>query len=94
MISCFRCGVQYFGETIKSPIDRFSGQKTVMKSPFADNNGNVLSKHFSVSLSRKANYIVNIIEKISGSGRDDNGISIHGVTAERQKNETKWTLNF
>ena len=40
------------------------------------------------------NYIVNIIEKLSGYGRGDNGIPIPGVTVERQKKETKWMFTF
>ena len=65
-----------------------------MKNPFADNRCKILSKHFGVGLCRNANYIVNIIEKLSGSGRDDNGIPIPGITAERQKKETKWMLTL
>ena len=43
---------------------------------------------------QNANYIVNIIEKLSGSGRDDNGNPIPGITVERQKKETKWMLTL
>ena len=35
-----------------------------------------------------------VIEKLSGSGRDENGIPIPGVTVERQKKETKWMLTL
>ena len=35
-----------------------------------------------------------IIEKLSGSGRDDNGIRIPGVTVIRQKKERQWTLTI
>ena len=63
-----------------------------MKNQFADNRCKILSKHFSVGLCRNANYKVNIIEKLSGSDRDDNGIPIPGITVERQKKETKWML--
>ena len=50
--------------------------------------------HFGVGLCRNANYIVNIIEELSGSGRDGNHIPIPGVTVERQKKETKWMLTI
>ena len=43
-------------------------------------------------LYKNANYIVNIIEELYGSGRDDNGIPIPGVRVERQKKETKWMI--
>ena len=65
-----------------------------MKNPYADNKCKILSKHFSVDLCRNANYIVNIIEKLSASGRDDNGIPIPGVTVESHKKERKWMLTL
>ena len=94
MITCCRCGLQYVGETVGSLRDRFSGHRTDIKNPFADNKCNILSKHFGVCLCRNAYYIVNIIEKLSGSGRDDSGITVPGVTVARQKKETKWMLTF
>ena len=39
-------------------------------------------------------YIVNIIEKLSVSARDDNGIHIPGVTVERLKKGRKWMLTL
>ena len=45
-------------------------------------------------LYKNANYIVNIIEELYGSERDDNGVPIPGVRVERQKKETKWMLNL
>ena len=63
-----------------------------MKNPSIDNKCKILSKYFGVGLCRNANYTVNIIEKLSGTGRDDNGIPIPGLTAERQKKKTKWLL--
>ena len=90
MITCCRCGLQYVGGTVHSLRDRFSGHRTGMKNPFADNKCKILCKHFGVAICRNANYIVNIIEKLPGSGRDNNGIPIPGITNERQKKETKW----
>ena len=94
LITCCRCGLQYVEESVKSLRDRFSGYRAGMKNPFADNRCKILSKHFSVGLCKNANYIVNIVEKLSGSGRDDNGNPIPGVTVERQKKETKWMLSL
>ena len=89
-MTCCRCGLQYVGQTIQSLRDRFSGHRVGMKNPFADNRRKILSKHFSIDLSKNANYIGNIIEKLSASGRDDNGNPIPGITVEKQKYETKW----
>ena len=38
--------------------------------------------------------IVTVIEKLSGSGRDGNGIPIPGVIVEIQKKERKWMLTI
>ena len=94
MITCCRCNLQYVGETVQSIRGRFSGHWAGMKNPFADNKYKILSKHFDVGPCRNTNYIINIIEKLSGFGRDDNGIPIPGVTAEKQKKKTKWMLTF
>ena len=50
-----------------------------MKNPFLDNRCKRLSKNFGVGLCRNANYIVNVIKKLSGFGRAGNGIPIPGV---------------
>ena len=72
------------------PKERFSGHRTgITKNPFADNKCKILRKHFSIGLCRNADYTVNIVEKLSGSGRDDNGIPVPGITLERQKEEMK-----
>ena len=78
MITCCRCGLQYVGETVQSLRSMFSGHRTGMKNPFADNKCKILTKHFGVGLCRNAKYTVNIIVKLSESGRDNNGIPIPG----------------
>ena len=65
------------------PRDSFSGNRTGMKNPFIDHKCKMLSKRFGVGLCRNPNYTVKIIEKLSGSGRGDNGIHISGITIER-----------
>ena len=51
LITCCKCGLQYVGKTAQSLEDRFSGRRTGMKNPFADNKCKILSKHFCISLS-------------------------------------------
>ena len=94
LITCCTCGLQYVEETVQSLRDRFSCHRTGMKNPFAGNRRKILSKHFGVGLCRNANYIVNIIEKLFGSGTDNNGTPFPGVTVKRQKKETKWMLTL
>ena len=81
-------------ETVQSLRDRFSGHRTGMKNPFGDNRCKILCKHFGVGLCRDANYIANIIEKFSGSGRDDNGIPIPGITVKDRKRRRNGCLLF
>ena len=94
VIICCRCGLQYVGETNQSLWDRCSDHRTGMRNPFAANGCKILSKHFCVDLCRNANYIVNSIKKVSGSGKDDNGIPISDVIVQRQKKESKWMLTL
>ena len=56
-----------------------------MKNAFADNKYMILSKHFGVGLCRNGNYIVNIIENLSGFRKDVNGIRISDVRLKKQK---------
>ena len=60
-----------------------------MNNLFADNRCKILITHLVLTFAEMRTNIVNIIEKLSGSGRDDNGILIPGVTVERHKMETK-----
>ena len=85
LITHCRCGLQYVGETVQSLRDRFSGHRVGMRNPFAHNRCKILSKHFNIGLCKNANYIGNVIEKLSGFGRDDNGNPIPGITVEKQK---------
>ena len=87
MITCCTCGLQYIGETVQSLRDRFIVQRTGRKNPFADNKCKILSKHFGVGLCRNANCIVNIIEKLSGYGGDDNGIPVPCITLNNRKGD-------
>ena len=94
LITCNRCGLQYVGETIQTLRDRFSGHRASIKKPLSDNKCKSLSKHFSIGLCRNADYQVNIIEKLDGSGRDKNGKPLPGVTSLRGKSETNWMLTL
>ena len=89
LITCCRRGHQQVGETVQALGDRFSGHGTGMNNLFADNRCKILITHLVLTFAEMRTNIVNIIEKLSGSGRDDNGILIPGVTVERHKMETK-----
>ena len=65
-----------------------------MNNLFADNRCKILIKHLVLTFAEMRTNIVNIIEKLSGSGRDGNGIPIPVVIIERQKKENKWMLTL
>ena len=92
--TCCRCGLQHVGETVQSLRDRFSGQRVGMKNRFAHNRCKILSKHFSIGLCKNANYIGNIIEKLSGSGRDDNGNPIPGKPLKNRNRSRNGCLSL
>ena len=94
LITCCRRGLQYLGETVQSLRQRFSGPRTGMKNLFADTKCKILSKHFGAGLCRNTNCMVNITEGYLDLQEMiiNNGITVPGVTVERQKKETKWTL--
>ena len=94
LISCCRFGLQSVGETVQSLRDRFSGHRVGMKNRFAHNRCKILSKHFSIGLCKNANYIGNIIEKLSGSGRDDNGNPIPGKPLKKRNRSRNGCLSL
>ena len=53
LITFGKYGLQYVGETAQSLRDRFSGHRTGMKNPFADNRCKILSKNFSIKKTKK-----------------------------------------
>ena len=65
-----------------------------MKNLFADTKRKELSKHFRNGFYRNTNYIVNIIENISGSGRDNNGVAVLGVQLKDRYNSRKWKITI
>ena len=94
LISCSRCGLQYVGETVQSLRARFRTHRAGIKKPFSNNQCKILSRHFGSGHCKGANYQVQIIEKLEGSGRDTNGKPLPGVTSQRQKTETNWMLKL
>ena len=66
----------FIRETVQSLRNRFRGHIAGMENPFANNKCKIFNKHFGVGFCRNASYIVNIIDKLSGLGKDDNCIPI------------------
>ena len=94
LITCCRYGLQHVGETVQSLRDRFSGHRVGMKNRFAHNRCKILIKHFSIGLCKNANYICKIIEKLSGSGRDENGNPIPGKLLKNRNRSRNGCLSL
>ena len=81
-----------FWRIVQSLRGRFSGHRTGMKSPFVQNNS--ICTTFCCQSLQKCELHIKITDKLSESGRDDNGIPILRITIERWKKETKWMLTL
>ena len=94
LITCKKCCLQYVGETAQKLRERFNHHNSCIKHPEKDNNCRILSDHFSKGVCKNAVYSVNIIEKLQGSGRDEDYKVDPAVTTIRRKKETEWMLKL
>ena len=94
LITCRKCALQYVGETCQKIRDRFRIHNACMGNPDKDQNCRILSEHFNKGSCKGAAYSVNIIEKLEGDGRDENGKLDPSMTTIRRKKETQWMLKL
>ena len=94
LITCRKCRLQYVGETAQKLRERRNHHDSCFKHPEKDNNCRILSDHFSKGLCKNATYSVHIIEKLRGSGRDEDGEVDPAITTIRRKKETEWMLKL
>ena len=85
LITCQKCCLQYVGETAQKIRERFRHHRGCMNHPEKDNTCRILSEHFSKGACKNAKFSVHIIEKLRGSGRDDNGDVDPAITSTRRK---------
>ena len=94
LITCRKCRLQYVGETAQLLRDRIRHHNSCMNHPEKDNTCKILSEHFSKGSCKNATFTVNIIEKLQGTGRDEDGVIDSAITAIRRKKETNWMLKL
>ena len=94
LITCRKCRLQYVGETAQKLRERRNHHDSCFSHPEKDNNCRILSDHFSKGLCKNATYSVHIIEKLVGSGRDEEGEVDPSLTTIRRKKETEWMLKL
>ena len=94
LITCRKCKMQYVGETAQLLRDRIRHHNSCINHPEKDNTCKVLSEHFSKGFCKNATYTVNIIEKLQGTGRDEDGVIDSAITRDRRKIETDWMLKL
>lgn len=94
MITCSKSNLQYVGETAQSLKRRFAKHREGLKHPERDNTCRILSQHFNSPLCKNASYTINILEKLSGDGRNEKGILDSNITKMRRQKETNDMLKL
>ena len=94
LITCRKCRLQYVGETVQLLRERIRHHNSCINHPEKDNTCRILSEHFSKGNCQNATFSVHIIEKLCGSGRDEQRIIDTAFTAIRRKKETEWMLKL
>ena len=72
--------------------ERLGKHNSCIRHPANDNSCRILSDHFNEGYCRGATFSVNIIEKLPGDGRDENGKIDPTITNLRRKKEKDWML--
>ena len=94
LITCSVCNLQYVGETVQRLKERVKSHRRGMKNPNKDHTCNILYNHFNSVLCNKGTFLVQIIEVLSGSGRDGKNNVDPAITKIRQQKETEWMLKL
>ena len=94
LLTCCKCKLQYVGETVQLLRERIRHHVSSINHPDHDHNCRILRDHFSKGLCKNATFTVNIIEKLPGNGRDNDGNMDPAVTRIRKRKETNWMLKL
>ena len=90
LITCRKCRLQYVGETIQPLKDRICKHGSCIKNWKGDHGCRILTEHFSQGVCKGATYSVNIIEKLPGDGRGEDGKIDSTVARIRRQKERDW----
>ena len=94
LITCRKCNLQYVGETIQPLRGRICHHVSHIRRPDVAHSSHILANHFSKGHCKGATFTVNIIEKLSGDGRDNDGKLDPTINRIRKKKETEWMLKL
>ena len=94
IITCSKCNLQYVGETVNSLSTRFYTHRSSFMHPDKSQNCKILSEHFHSPLCKGFGYTVQVLEVITGTGRDVSGDMDPSVTKIRKDKEKYWMLKL
>ena len=94
LITCRKCNLQYVGETIQPLRGRICHHVSHIRRPDVAHSSHILANHFSKGHCKGAKFNVNIIEKLLGDGRDNDGKLDPAINRIRKKKETEWMLKL
>ena len=94
LITCMKCSLQYVGETAQKLNERFAWHNSCLLYPKKYAFCKILNNHFNEGYCKGADYKVNILEKLPGSGRTDRGGVDFEAKKVRKACETQWILKL
>ena len=92
-ITCANCLMQNVGETVDNINRRFTTHRACMRGAEYTTGCKKLGEHFSTGPCKGSSYFVQILEKLSGSGRIGKEKDPE-VTKERRRREQEWMLKL
>ena len=86
--------MQYVGETVQTLAERFGKYRYELNSPEKSGRCRIFANHFTKGSCKDADYTVQIIEKLEGSGRTARNAIDPSETAKRRAREVSWMLKL
>ena len=94
LLTCCTCGLQYIGETAQQLNARFTSHRSGIKQPDKYGTCKRLSNHFNQGVCKGSNYVVQILEKLEGTGRTPGNSIDTSMTCLRKEREDHWIKTF
>ena len=90
LITCYKCKLQYVGETSQNLNERLNWHNSCFRNPTAYLFCKILNTHFSKGYCKDSSYTVNIIEKLEETGCSERNTMDFAVKPLRKAIETYW----
>ena len=94
LVTCRKCKLQYVGETVQLLRGRIGQHSNNIDNPNKDHHCRILVDHFTSGVCQGATFTVNVLEKLSGTGRDAEGNVDPAMTRIRRQKEREWMLRL